>query len=172
MMILLKTVTFHRTPISNVWAQQNFLFLATGESFVSLSFAYRISDCYISKIVRQVLKLLKKCLVGTNIFLPHFLIGDEAFGIDSYMMKPYPRKVAQHDKKKQVFNYRICRARRVSENAFGLLSQIFRIFYTPISINPDTCTDLIMTACCLHNLLREEYRQKIGSAFPNHRSEK
>ncbi|KAK9731682.1 hypothetical protein QE152_g13487 [Popillia japonica] len=67
--------------------------------------------------------------------------------------------------------YRICRARRVSENAFGLLSQIFRIFYTPISINPDTCIDLIMTACCLHNLLREEYRHKIGPALPNNWSE-
>lgn len=34
-----------------------FRFLATGESYASLSFAFRISPSYISRIVKQVLKL-------------------------------------------------------------------------------------------------------------------
>lgn len=98
-----------------------------------------------------------KNLPGTNEILPHFLIGDEAFALNSYMMKPYPRRVAAADHQKEIYNYRLCRARRVSENAFGLLCQVFRIFYTPIAILPETCNDLIITACCLHNILRDAY---------------
>lgn len=98
-----------------------------------------------------------KVLPGTNINLPHFLIGDEAFPLDkNMMMKPYSRR-SKLDHQKEVFNYRLCRARRVAENAFGLLSQVFRVFYTPIAIAPDTCTDLILVACCFHNLLRDGY---------------
>lgn len=98
-----------------------------------------------------------KNLPNSNIILPHFLVGDEAFSLDTFMMKPYARKVAKNDLSKEIFNYRLCRARRVSENAFGLLSQVFRIFYTPIGIAPETCTDMILVACCLHNLLRDGF---------------
>lgn len=41
----------------------NFRLMATGESYASLSFAYRISACHISKIVKEVLILLKKVLL-------------------------------------------------------------------------------------------------------------
>lgn len=98
-----------------------------------------------------------KYLPGNLDILPHFLIGDEAFPLSTYMMKPYQRRNALLDREIEIFNYRLCRARRVAENAFGLLSQVFRIFYTPIAIAPETCTDLILTACCLHNILRDGY---------------
>lgn len=98
-----------------------------------------------------------KNLPGSNIKLGHFLVGDEAFSLDTFMMKPYARKIAKNDLRKEIYNYRLCRARRVSENAFGLLCQIFRVFYTPIGIAPETCTDMILVACCLHNLLREGF---------------
>ncbi|CAH2101090.1 unnamed protein product [Euphydryas editha] len=48
----------------------------------------------------------------------------------------------------------------VAENAFGLLNQVFRVFYTPIAVLPSTCTDLILVACCLHNLLRDAYLEE------------
>lgn len=41
----------------------NFGFMATGESYASYSFAYRISACHISKIVKEVLISLKKVLL-------------------------------------------------------------------------------------------------------------
>lgn len=247
-----------------------FRFLATGESFASLAFAYRISSCYISRIIKQVLQLLReklmpiamqtptkesfkyiekdfwekwnipncigsidgkhvriksphhsgslffnyknyfsivllaivdanckfiaidvgsygkegdsniftkstmgkkimrndfnipepKNLPNTNDTLPHFFIGDEAFALSTYMMKPYSQRVATLDHQKEIYNYRLCRARRVVENAFGLLSQVFRVFYTPIAILPETCDDLIVAACCLHNILRDAYLEK------------
>lgn len=96
-------------------------------------------------------------LPGSNKCLPFVIVGDEAFRLHTHIMKPYNRAQAKEDFEKGVFNYRLSRARRVSENAFGLLSQIFRVFYTPIAINPDTCDSLITAACCLHNLIRDGY---------------
>lgn len=107
----------------------------------------------------------KKQLPGSDKVLPHVIVGDEAFRLHSNIMKPYTRQSARHDKSKAVFNYRLSRARRVTENAFGLLSQIFRVFYQPINIDPMTCDDLILVACCLHNLLREAYLEENGQPF-------
>lgn len=54
-------------------------------------------------------------LPGTNILTPHYLIGDDAFALANYMMKPYYRNNIRGDRAKAIFNYRICRARRVTE---------------------------------------------------------
>lgn len=101
----------------------------------------------------------EKPLPGSDIVVPHVIVGDEAFRLSRHMMKPYPKNQATQENSKAIFNYRLCRARRVSENAFALLSQEFRIFYSPIAVLPET-TDLIITvACCLHNMLRDESLQ-------------
>lgn len=123
-------------------------------------------SCIGKKIARNKFNAPKPAnLPGTDIMLPHFLVGDEAFALDTYMMKPYCRIDARANRDKAVFNYRLCRARRVTENSFALLSQVFRIFYTPISIRPEVVDDLILTACCLHNLLRDAYLEKNGIPY-------
>lgn len=48
------------------------------------------------------------------------------------------------------------RARRIVENAFGLLSQHFRIFYTPINLKVSVTENLIACACILQNLIIDE----------------
>jgi hypothetical protein len=55
--------------------------------------------------------------------VPYFFIGDEAFPLSENLMKVYP---GQHpkDSKERIFNYRICRARRVVENIFGLVISV------------------------------------------------
>lgn len=71
-------------------------------------------------------------------------------------MKPYPRNQSSGDRSKAIFNYRLSRARRIVENAFGLLTQSFRIFLTPIHLNIETTEILVTVACILHNLIIEE----------------
>lgn len=89
----------------------------------------------------------QKRLPGSDKVLPHAIVGDEVFRLHKNIMKPYNRQSARQDKSKAVFNYRLSRSRRVTENAFGLLSQVFRVFYKSISIEPTTCDDLIIVAC-------------------------
>lgn len=64
------------------------------------------------------------------------------------MMKPYPHR--NLEKEKRIFNYRLSRARRVVENAFGILAHRWRVFLTTIKLSPDKVTDIILAACrCL-----------------------
>lgn len=107
-------------------------------------------------------------LPGSNRKLPYVIIGDEAFRIHRHLIKPYNKQAARGNREKTVFNYRLSRARRVSENAFGLLCQIFRIYYTPIALKPETCDKLILVTCCLHNLLRDAFLEKNNQPYYNY----
>ena len=55
-----------------------------------------------------------------NTPMPYFIIGDDAFALNNFLMKPYPSATLT-DPQRQ-FNYRISRARRVVECAFGVLA--------------------------------------------------
>ena len=44
----------------------------------------------------------------SNIFLPHVIVGDDAFPLKSFMMKPYPgRCTGNMPEEERVFNYRL-----------------------------------------------------------------
>lgn len=64
-------------------------------------------------------------LPNTQNVLPYVIVGDEAFPLKKYLLRPYPGPQILGDRSKGIFNYRLSRARRVSENAFGILSQKF-----------------------------------------------
>ena len=51
---------------------------------------------------------------------PYVFVGDDAFALKSYIMKPYPQKDLTNEKR--IYNYRHSRARRISENLFGILA--------------------------------------------------
>jgi hypothetical protein len=71
---------------------------------------------------------LDSCLPGTNIKAPFVIVGDEAFPLKTYLMRPYPGRQSSGNDCMTCFNNRLSRARRVSEIAFGILAQKFRIF--------------------------------------------
>ena len=50
--------------------------------------------------------------------LPYMLVGDEAFPSRPYLMRPIPGRSMTNDAQR-IYNYRLSRARRVIENAFG-----------------------------------------------------
>lgn len=80
-------------------------------------------------------------------------IADDAFPLKEYLLKPY----SHHGPltiKERVFNYRLSRARRIVENAFGILVSRFRIFEKPIALSPEKADSIVKTTCVLHNWLR------------------
>ena len=66
-------------------------------------------------------------------------------------MKPYSQKNLSHSRR--IFNYRFSRARRTSENAFGILSNQFLVLSTRIHLKPEIASKVVMTCCLLYNLL-------------------
>ena len=68
-----------------------------------------------------------------------------------FMMKPYPQQNLTADKR--VYNYRHSRARRISENLFGILANRWRIFFTTINLEPKHVENIVLSALALHNML-------------------
>lgn len=95
-----------------------------------------------------------EALVEGGIEVPYVFIGDEAFPLLCNLMRPFPREnnITQN---KRIYNYRLCRARRVVENAFGILSVRWRVYKRPFECKVDTAIKIVKATCVLHNYLME-----------------
>lgn len=85
--------------------------------------------------------------------LPYVLVGDEAFQLTNYMMRPFPG--THLTKEKRIFNYRLSRARRMIECSFGILSSQWRIYRKPINTSLETAEKIVKATIVLHNFLRQ-----------------
>lgn len=95
--------------------------------------------------------------------MPFCIVGDEAFPLTTFMMRPYPGRGLTDEQR--VFNYRLSRARRISENAFGILSARWRIFRRVCNLKP-THVDSVVRACVvIHNYLTRN-NQDIATERP------
>ena len=81
-------------------------------------------------------------------------VADDAFPLRVDTLGPYSR-CCHLDNRQKIFNYRLSRARRVVENAFGILVSRFRVFEKPIPLSLKTTEQLVKTACALHNWLQK-----------------
>lgn len=84
--------------------------------------------------------------------LPYVIVGDEAFALNNYMLRPYSRR-NNLSLEKKVFNYRLSRARRTVECTFGILTSRWRIFRRPITTSVHTAISIVKATVCLHNFL-------------------
>ena len=66
--------------------------------------------------------------------VPHVFVADDAFTLKPFLMKPYPQRGLNIDQRG--FNYRLPRARRISENTFGILANRWRVYYSAMQVGP------------------------------------
>ncbi|XP_063378567.1 uncharacterized protein LOC134665522 [Cydia fagiglandana] len=160
-------------------------YIRTGDSFLTISFSFRIGRSTVSIIVEEVSKAIWECLPpihmpspteeiwkqselgyqeiwnfpnaplpGTTEPVPHVLLGDEGFALQTFLMRPFPGATTIHDQRKRRYNYRLCRARRVVENTFGISAEKWRIFHRPMECHIEKAIHVTKAACCLHNFVR------------------
>ncbi|XP_069819612.1 uncharacterized protein [Dendropsophus ebraccatus] len=83
---------------------------------------------------------------------PYVIVADEAFGLQTHLLRPFPRRGL--DDRRRIFNYRLTRARRYVECAFGILSSKWRVFQSALQLNPDNVRKVIQACVILHNYVR------------------
>ena len=91
-------------------------------------------------------------LPGRSDPIPYMMVADEAFPLKEYIMKPYSQRNLTRENR--IFNYRLSRARRIVESAFGILANRFRAISSPLALDPDKVELIVMACCSLHNFLR------------------
>lgn len=110
-------------------------------------------------------------LPGSQILVPFVMVADEAFGGTPNILRPFARR-GHLPIRERVFNYRLsrsvfcfdkspltfyvfgCRARRIIENAFGILTAKYAIFQRPITCSLALTKRIVMACVCLHNFCR------------------
>ncbi len=98
--------------------------------------------------------------------VPYFFVGDEAFPLKTNLMRPYSGRNLPEDK--SIFNYRLSRARRCIENAFGILAIRWLIFTKVINAFPETVDKIILATVALHNFIMasdgRRYLKNLGNS--------
>lgn len=114
-------------------------------------------------------------LPKTNAKFPYFFVGDGIFGLQKYLLTPYARSVNMSFREK-IFNYRLSRARRTIECAFGVLVGKWQILKQPLNFKLDTTQTVVMALTCIHNFLittelkmpHDERRYFVDEELQNH----
>ena len=100
-----------------------------------------------------------KCLPCGIEQIPYVFVADSAFALKPNIMKPYPQSALTEDK--GVYNYRHSRARRISENLFGIIVNRWRVLRSVIFLPPTTVEHLVLAILSLHKYLRKSGSRNI-----------
>ena len=84
--------------------------------------------------------------------LHYFLLGDDAFALIPWLVKPFSRR--QLTREKTIAKFRISRGRKVVDYAFGILVSRFRVLLGTMEQKPKAARDFVFTCVVLHNMLR------------------
>ena len=108
---------------------------------------------------------------------PYFFVGDDAFPLHLKVMKPYSGRSFEKNQEtgeksrknleldKTIFNYRLSRARRTVENAFGILTMRWGCLRSEFQCKPEKVRVIVAASCALHNYMMKEGKNYLTSTM-------
>ncbi|KYN18148.1 Putative nuclease HARBI1, partial [Trachymyrmex cornetzi] len=146
--------TFSIVLLALVDAQLRFIFVDIGTNG-------RVSDrgiwnkCALKHYLETSNNILPPSfLPDTEQEFPYVIIADEGFTLSTNVMIPYPKQQCIGKKERRIYNYRLSRGRRTSENGFETMVSRFNILRSLLRYDPDDARWIVLAICCLHNMLR------------------
>ena len=74
--------------------------------------------------------------------IPYFFIGDDAFPLKTWVMKPFSHCNMANEER--IFNYRLSQACHIIKKGFGILASRFRCLLTTMQQEPDNVKPIAM----------------------------
>ena len=93
----------------------------------------------------------EEVLPNSSTRLPYVIVADDAFLLKRHIMKPFPHQ--NQNLEQHVFSYRLSRAQRTVENAFGILANRFQMLKKPLDLEPQKVEQIVIACTALHNYL-------------------
>ena len=89
-----------------------------------------------------------------RLFIPEsdFIACDQAYALRSYQICPFSF-IETTTRQRELFNFRIRKARRIVERVFGILKKRWRILIRPCETGVARKTQLVWTLLILHNMI-------------------
>lgn len=155
---------FSTVLLAVVNANYEFMYVNTGTNGSASDESVLQNTKFYEKLMRGKLNLPQpSTLPSTCTSVPYVFVGDSAFAINKHIMTPYPFKNISHEEK--IFTCRLSRARRVAENAFGILALRFQIFKQCISVDVSNVDPIVLACCVLHNYMIKKSPGYISEGF-------
>ena len=99
-------------------------------------------------IIENILPAISQVIEGTEVY--PVILGDSAFPFRVWLMKSYGN--ANLTPGEGYFNYRLSRARMITERAYGQLKSRWRVLYRKLECRPDSVKLAALAWIVLHNI--------------------
>ena len=113
-----------------------------------LSVIVAFFDFFRNDMLSQWLYRLNWLLFHDNYYMGPLIVSDSSF--TNWMMKPFTSAILTPEERN--FNYRLSRARMVTECAYGQLKGRFRVLHRKSECNEQTTKPITLACVVLHNI--------------------
>ena len=112
------------------------------------SIIFQSTDLWHNITENDIIPSISQVIEGTKVY--PMILGDSAFPFRVWLMKPYGN--ANLTPEEGYFNYRLSRARMVTERAYGQLKSRWRVLYRKLKCRPDSVKLAALACIVLHNI--------------------